>query len=77
MRFISVEEDPEWSPEDVNAGKVKEVFRLSQRRKLEVKILKAINLPSSSPHFVHFSLQGDDYNTEPIRGSSPEWNFKK
>ena len=53
------------------------MFRLSQRKKLQVRIFQALNLPSSSSHFVHFAIQGDDYNTEPVRGSSPEWNYRK
>jgi hypothetical protein len=31
----------------------------------------------SSSAFVYFAFQGEDYFTEAIRGSSPEWNFKK
>ena len=40
-------------------------------------MLSAMNLPSSSAHFVHFAVQGDDYNTEAVRGSSPDWNYRK
>ena len=67
----------EFSPEESKTGKTTDLFRLSQRKRLEVKVTKAVNLPSSSAHFVHFAVQGDDYNTEPVRGSSPEWNYRK
>ena len=67
----------EYSPEDKKSGQAIDIFRLNQRKRLEVKITKAMNLPSSAAHFVHFAIQGDDYTTEPVRGSSPDWNYCK
>ncbi len=67
----------DWSHEELKTGKAVDMFKLSQRKRLEVKILQAANLPSSSAHFVHFSLQGENFNTVPVRGSSPEWNYRK
>jgi hypothetical protein len=39
--------------------------------------MKAFGLSSGSSSFVYFTLQGEDYFTEAVRGSSPEWNYKK
>lgn len=67
----------DWRTEDTKVGKAIDMYRLGQRKTLEIKIIKGSNFPSSSAHFIYFSLQGDDYYTEAVRGTSPEWNYRK
>lgn len=34
-------------------------------------------MPPSSSTFIYFTLEGEDFFTDAVRGSSPEWNYKK
>ena len=42
-----------------------------------MSIKKGLGLPIGSNSFVYFTLQGDDFFTEAVRGSQPEWGFER
>jgi hypothetical protein len=67
----------EWTKEESKISRPSDLLRLGQRKRLEISIIRAQGMSSSSSCFVYFSLQGEDYFTETVRGSSPEWNYRK
>lgn len=44
---------------------------------MEVAVERAEGLPATINSFVYFTVQQEDFFTEPERGSSPYWNFKQ
>jgi hypothetical protein len=67
----------EWVKDESKISKPTDLLRLGQRKRLEISIIRALGMSSTSSCFIYFNLQGEDYFTEAVRGSAPEWNYRK
>lgn len=52
-------------------------FAINQRKKLGITVERAEGLISSGNTFVYFSIQNEDFFTEPCEGSSPFWDYHR
>jgi len=67
----------EWAQtkEEIKLGPKHDYLKLTQRKRLSITITRATNLHSNCNAFVYFSLQNEDYFTEPAKGPSPLWDY--
>lgn len=67
----------EWAQtkEEIKLGKGNDFLRISQKKRLSITINRAINLNSNCNAFVYFTIQNEDYFTEPAKGPSPLWDY--
>ena len=52
-------------------------FSISHRKNLNVSIERAEGLTRNINAFVYFSVQNEDFFTEPERGPAPFWDFHR
>lgn len=69
----------EWAnnKEQLNKYVKSDPFAINQRKKLGITIERAEGLKSSGNTFVYFTIQNEDFFTEPCEGNSPFWDYHR